>query len=98
MNYSELRMAVRDGSSYARTHRLAYYASNYAPVTPLNQMVTLGFYDTPGATISTVYIPRTSIRQLAFAHLLVLLRSITRRHFAALGRCADQLHQLQGRR
>ena len=98
MNYSRLRVAVRDGSSYARTHRLAYYASNFASVTPLNQMVTLGFYDTPGATIKMVLVPRSSIRQSAFSYLLMLLRQTTRLYFAAPGRCADRLHQLWERR
>ena len=45
-NFPELRAAIRAGSSYPLIHRLAYYASEFAPTAPLNQAVTLGFYDT----------------------------------------------------
>ena len=55
--YPRLRMAIRNASSYALVHRLAYYASNFASTIPLNQAVTLGFYDTPDTRIDTVFIP-----------------------------------------
>ncbi|KAF9647382.1 hypothetical protein BDM02DRAFT_3129802 [Thelephora ganbajun] len=50
--YPQLRVAIRNGSCYPLGHRLAYYASNYAPTTPLNQAVSLGFYDTPDNTVA----------------------------------------------
>lgn len=54
-DYAQLRDAIRDGSDYVLAHRLAYYASNFASITPLNQAVTLGFYDTPDTDTDTVY-------------------------------------------
>lgn len=51
-NYPQLRVAVRAGSNYPLVHRLVYYASNFAPTAPLNQAVTVGFYDTPDNTVS----------------------------------------------
>lgn len=56
-NYPRLRVAIRDGLHYPLAHRLAYYASNFAPTAPLNQAVTLGFYDTPD---NTVFVPPPS--------------------------------------
>jgi len=53
-NYSTLMVAVRAGSSCPLNHRLAYYAEEFVPTTPLNQAVTLGFYDTPD---NTVFVP-----------------------------------------
>jgi hypothetical protein len=55
--YPQLRTAIRDGSNYPLTHRLTYYASNFGSITPLNQAVVLGFYDSPDTETSTVYIP-----------------------------------------
>ncbi|KAF9642434.1 hypothetical protein BDM02DRAFT_3193270 [Thelephora ganbajun] len=52
--YPQLRVAIRNGSRYPLGHCLAYYALNYAPTTPLNQAVSLGFYDTPD---NTVFVP-----------------------------------------
>jgi hypothetical protein len=56
-DYPQLRVAVRDGANYALAHRLAYYASNFASTAPLNQAVTMGFYDTPDTEINTVLVP-----------------------------------------
>lgn len=56
-DYPQLRVAIRDGSNYPLSHRLTYYASNFASDTPLSQAVALGFYDPPDANINAVSIP-----------------------------------------
>ena len=53
-NYPSLKVTIRDGSIYPLVHRLAYYAANFASITPFNTAVTLGFYDTPN---DTVFVP-----------------------------------------
>jgi hypothetical protein len=63
-SFPQLRAAIRDGSEYKLSHRLVYYASNFASTTPLNQAVTLGFYDAPGMEIATVLSPIPHIRSL----------------------------------
>lgn len=62
-DYSQLRIAIRDGLNYALPHRLTYYASNFASVTPLSEAVALGFYDPPDTDINTVTIPHSSLQQ-----------------------------------
>ena len=51
MNHPQLRVAIRAGSHYPLVRRLTYYASNFAPAKPLNEAVTLGFYDTPNNAV-----------------------------------------------
>lgn len=53
-NYPKLKVAIRNGSFYPLVHRLAYYAANFAPITPFNTTVALGFYDAPN---NTVFVP-----------------------------------------
>lgn len=68
-NFPELRVAIRDGSEYALSYRLIYYASNFASTTPLNQAVTPGFYDAPGMEIATVLTP-------IFLHICPLIDTV----------------------
>lgn len=68
--YPQLRAAVRSGSSCALSDRLAYYASNFGSATPLNQAVTLGFYDASLDEINTVFV-------LSFRNAAAHTRSLT---------------------
>ena len=54
--FSQLREAVRGGVTYTQSHRLTYYASNFASTTPANREVVPGFYDTPAAEINAVFV------------------------------------------
>ena len=56
-DYPQLKARIRGGFSYALFHRLSYYASRFAPTAPLNQAVSLGFYDMPDAETNVVFIP-----------------------------------------
>lgn len=47
--FPQLKDAIREGTPYTLAHRLTYYSSNFASTTPVNQEVTIGFYDTPGS-------------------------------------------------
>jgi len=61
-DYPQLKAKIRSGSSYALPHRLSYYASNFAPMAPLNRTVSLGFYDTPGIEADAVFLLRSSVK------------------------------------
>lgn len=54
--FTQLKEAVRDGAMYTLSHRLTYYSSTFASTTPVNREVTVGFYDTPAAEITTVFV------------------------------------------
>ena len=54
--FTQLKDAVRDGTIYTLAHRLTYYASTFASTTPVSQEVIVGFYDTPGAEVNTVFV------------------------------------------
>lgn len=88
--YPQLRAAIGNGSSYPLVHRLAYYASNFAPFKPLNQAVTLGFYDTPTNIVQS---HRSSVQQCV-THLPMPFRRSNRPHFAAPYRGQPQPHRL----
>ena len=66
-----MRVAVKSGLHYPLVHLLVYYASNFAPVTPLNQAVALGFYDTPQ---NTVFVPSFIGTVIMLAELWMLFR------------------------
>jgi hypothetical protein len=53
---TQLKNAVRKGIAYTLSHRLTYYASNFASTTPVGREVTVGFYDTPLSSDNTVFI------------------------------------------
>jgi len=95
-NYPQLRAAVRDGSNYALSHRLAYYASNFASTTPLNQAVTLGFYDAPAAGITVVSFPPFPNIATYFCLHSDTIRYSKLPHFAAPGQDMHQSDQLRG--
>jgi hypothetical protein len=44
-DYPLLKAAIRHGRPYPRGHRFAYYASEFAVATPINEATCLGFYD-----------------------------------------------------
>ena len=98
-DFPRLKVAIRDGSNYALSHRLTYYASNFAPATPLNQAVTLGFYDTPDTEIRVASVP-SSLHTVIHVRSLRLIpfRQINRPHFAAPCQGVHRLHQSQGQR
>lgn len=91
-DYPQLKARIRGGLGYALVHRLSYYASRFAPMTPLNQAVSLGFYDAPGTEASLV-LPLVLLFTDVFTHPLASCRCIERHHFVAPGRRLRQLHQ-----
>lgn len=60
-DYPQLKVRIRSGSGYDLAHRLSYYASNFAPIVPLNKAVSLGFYDTPNIETDVVSVPCSSV-------------------------------------
>lgn len=44
---TQLKSAIRKGIAYTLSHRLTYYASNFASTMLANQEVTVGPYDAP---------------------------------------------------
>jgi hypothetical protein len=51
-----LKNAIKKGLMYSLPHRLTYYASNFAPTTPVNREVSIGFYDAPLSYADAVFI------------------------------------------
>lgn len=91
-DYPQLKAKIGSGSGYTLTHRLSYYASRFAPTAPLNQAVSLGFYDTPG-TETNVVLPLVPLFTDVFAHPLASCRCIEQHHFVVPGRRLRRSHQ-----
>lgn len=53
---TQLKDAIRAGTAYTRSHRLAYYASTFIPTTSISQELSIGFYDTLDAQVSVASI------------------------------------------